>query len=202
MLLQGAREARECGGGWPRDLAVLVPSTCASCSCQEAGAGSLPRRRPRRGWRSSTCVAVSHPCLQRHTTCDSCREPPSFSGRARGVRVHPRVCVHQVFRISLSSLRPRRWGRGSAFRDRAFPVLDGCWSGEVARSRSCAVAGQSPGPADLCVTCSGRGRTRSVALSAKALGWQVLLLWLSSRTPGPRAVSAKPQARLVRREKK
>lgn len=77
-----------------------------------------------------------------------------------------------------------------------------CWSGEVARSRSCAVAGQSPGPADLCVTCSGRGRTRSVALSAKALGWQVLLLWLSSRTPGPRAVSAKPQARLVRWEEK
>lgn len=145
--------------------------------------------------RQSPLSAASH-------HLDSSRESPSFSGCARGVRVHPRVCVHQVFRISLSSLRPRRWGRGSTFRDRAFPVLDGCWSGEVARSRSCAVAGQSPGPADLCVTCSGHGRTRSVALSAKALGWQVLLLWLSSRTPGPRAVSAKPQARLVRREEK
>lgn len=62
VLLQEAREARECGGGWPGHVAVLVPSTRTSCSCREARAGSVSRRHLRGGWVGSTCAAVTLIC--------------------------------------------------------------------------------------------------------------------------------------------
>lgn len=74
-----------------------------------------------------------HPHLQHPHPLGVTPLPRESPHSAWGVRVSTHVCVRQAFSIGLSSLCPCRcgsclgWGRTSAFCDRAFPVLSGCW---------------------------------------------------------------------------